>query len=328
MPRHRLGVALLLDGPVAHEVDGIRRALGDRSLGHIPPHVTLVPPVNVRADQLGAALDRVRAAAAAGGPLDLTLGPPATFLPANPVVYLDVGGQVDRLRALRDAVFAPPLDRDLAWPWIPHVTLADDADPLRIDAALLALAGYVRPVDIDRIVLLEQVSDVNGRRWQPLADAALGPPAAVGRGGGLAVTLIGGRVIDPQAAALVEAARAAGAGGAGAGGAGAGGAGAGAGRPELVVTARREGATVGVAAAWRADDGGHIGVVVAASTRGQGIGTHLLAAAEAAVRTAGWDCPVLQARGPAGFYLARSRWSRPEGPESLGAGRDPVSGSG
>ncbi|MBV9661015.1 MAG: 2'-5' RNA ligase family protein, partial [Acidimicrobiales bacterium] len=89
--RRRLGVALLLDGPPAHELDGLRRALGDPALGRIPPHVTLVPPVNVRAAELPVALAVIRAAAARqSGPLDLTIGSVATFLPANPVVYLSV----------------------------------------------------------------------------------------------------------------------------------------------------------------------------------------------------------------------------------------------
>ena len=52
-PRHRLGVALLLDPPGSFEVDGLRRALGDTALGAVPAHVTLVPPVNVRSEHLG-----------------------------------------------------------------------------------------------------------------------------------------------------------------------------------------------------------------------------------------------------------------------------------
>jgi 2'-5' RNA ligase len=66
-----LGVALLLPDPAATEVDGLRRALGDGSLGRIPAHLTLVPPVNVRADDMPAALDLLRRAATQTRPLDL-----------------------------------------------------------------------------------------------------------------------------------------------------------------------------------------------------------------------------------------------------------------
>ena len=154
--KRRLGVALLPDPPVSDAVDGLRRALGDPSLGRIPPHVTLVPPVNVRTEEMSAALARLRSAGAAqSGPLQLTLGPPATFLPDNPVLFLEVGGDVERLRALRDAVFAPPLRRPLSWPWVPHLTVADSAAEERIAAALMALDRFAMVASFDRVVLLE-----------------------------------------------------------------------------------------------------------------------------------------------------------------------------
>jgi GNAT superfamily N-acetyltransferase len=87
----------------------------------------------------------------------------------------------------------------------------------------------------------------------------------------------------------------------------------GAGEPathRLVVTARRQGEVVGVAAAWLTPDGGKLAVLVASSDRRQGIGSHLLAAVEAAVAEAGWGCTSLRGVGPAGFYAARSRITR------------------
>ena len=77
----------------------------------------------------------------------------------------------------------------------------------------------------------------------------------------------------------------------------------------IVLSARREAEVVGVAGAWRADDGGHAAVFVAPAVRRQGIGGILLAHLESAVVTAGWACPSLHAHGPAGFYRARSSYS-------------------
>jgi len=172
--KRRLGVALLPDPPVSDAVDALRRALGDPSLGRIPAHITLVPPVNVPAGEFGAALGRLRSAAAAQpGPLRLTLGPPATFLPDNPVLYLEVGGDLERLQYLRDAVYAPPLRRPLSWPWVPHLTVADSATGERIAAALAALDHFAVVASFDRVVLLEEQ---RGRVWSSLADAALGRP--------------------------------------------------------------------------------------------------------------------------------------------------------
>jgi len=169
VPRRRLGVALLLPPPVALEVDGLRRALGDGALGRIPPHLTLVPPVNVADGAMVDAVAVLRAAAKATGPLDLRLGPVATFDPVTPVVYLAVGGDVEALHALRDRVFAAPLARPLTHAFVPHVTLADDLAPDRIPAALDALSDYVADVHIDAVHLLEQG---RGRMWRPVVEAS------------------------------------------------------------------------------------------------------------------------------------------------------------
>ena len=168
MARRRLGVALLLPDPAATEVDGLRRALGDGSLGRIPAHLTLVPPVNVRADDMPAALDLLRRAATQTRPLDLRLGPATTFLPVTPVVYLGVHGDVAALHALRGRVFHPPLERPLTRAFVPHVTLADELDPDRIPAVVAALADYVVDVRFESVDLLEEG---RGRVWRPIADA-------------------------------------------------------------------------------------------------------------------------------------------------------------
>ena len=198
MPRRRLGAVLLLPGPVAAEVDGLRRGCGDRTLGRVASHITLVPPVNVREDDLPAALTRLRTAAAATrSRVEVEIGPPATFLPDTPVLYLEVGGPgLEEVHRLRRVVFAFPLERSLTWPFVPHVTVADNATPERILAAQLALADYHATAAFERVHLLEERPD---RRWEPIADCPLGPPDLVGRGG-FEVELTTTDLLDPEAA--------------------------------------------------------------------------------------------------------------------------------
>jgi len=302
-PRHRLGVALLLDPPGSVEVDGLRRALGDTALGAVPPHVTLVPPVNVRAEDLGDALRVLRSAANdQTGPIAVDLGPVTTFMPASPVVYLAVGGpELDRLARLRQAVVAGPMLRPDHWPWVPHVTLTDDAPADRIEAALAALFSYKAETVFDRVVLLEE----REHRWQPLADACLGRAAVVGRGG-LELEIVEGRVLGPDVMAMVAMA----------GGAQAAFLAALDTVPapsSIVLTGLRLGEVVGVATAWQDGEVGgtvEVCVLVEESSRRQGVGRALLRALHVSVQRYGWAGEGARGYGPEGFFTSVSAWIR------------------
>lgn len=202
MARVRVGVALLVPAPFSHELDGLRRALGSDTLDRIAPHLTLVPPVNLRSGAMGDALRVVRDAAATSHPLRLRLGPPATFAPATPTVHLAVRTPVLGVRALqelRDAVFVAPLARKLTHAFEPHVTLDDDADPSRIPAVCASLGDYSIDVVFERVHLLqERHGDDGTRRWVPVADVPLGPRVVVGRGG-VELELTASSLIDPEA---------------------------------------------------------------------------------------------------------------------------------
>jgi 2'-5' RNA ligase len=266
VPRLRLGVALLVPPPVGAEVDGLRRAAGDGALGRIPPHCTLVPPVNVREDRLSDALAHLRDAASTTRPFRVELGPVETFLPDSPVLYLAVGGDgFEALLDLRDRVFSEPLSRPVTWPFVPHVTLAEEMEARRIDASIRAFANYRAEVTFERVHLLEEGE---GRVWSPIADIAFAAPAVVGRGG-LELELAVSDAIDDEGREL----------------------GARDWGPwderALAVTARRDGRVVGTAEGWTHGGIGYLArLLVAADSRGEGIGTQLLAAfqSEAAAR--------------------------------------------
>jgi 2'-5' RNA ligase/predicted GNAT family N-acyltransferase len=316
VPKRRLGVVLLVPPPVAAEVDGLRRALGDGALGRIPSHLTLVPPVNVREERVPDALAVLRAAAARTRPFTVHLGPPATFLPVNPVAYLAVDGPgADEVHRLRDAVFREPLERSLTWSFVPHVTLADEADPERIAAALGALRDYEVDVTFDRVHLLEEGE---GRTWRPIVDVALEAPAVIGRGG-LELVLDRSSALDDEAAhwaaqeweaysraqhgddAAAEA------------------------EEPFAITARRDGVVVGTATGeLRPLDAYLARLIVAAGERGTGVGSHLLAAVEALAAERGCRRLTLrtQAEGSARrFYEARG-WRAYATLERWRGGRD------
>jgi 2'-5' RNA ligase len=186
--RRRFGVALLLPRDAAAELDTLRRACGADDIDRIPPHVTLVPPVNVPIAAVDACFDVVTRAAAVARPLDLELGPVATFSPTNPVAYASVHGDLDALSSLRAAVFVEPLHREVTYGFVPHATIVVGADGERLDAIVTALSNLRLAVRIDRVHVLEERRDDDGvSRWRPIADAPLGASGAKRGTGGIAV---------------------------------------------------------------------------------------------------------------------------------------------
>ena len=172
MPRRRLAVALLIPPPTAFEIDGLRRALGDRQLGRIDPHVTLIPPINVREEEVADALAVVQAAAAGREAMTLSIGPVETFGPRSPVRFLAVAPWepvADLYRACWSGVLERPEKRSFH----PHVTVDIDGGPTEgDDPALDALRHYEAEVTIDRVTVLEHRVDSDGddvvhRRWEP-----------------------------------------------------------------------------------------------------------------------------------------------------------------
>lgn len=295
MGRRRLGVVLLVPEPAATEIQGLRRAVGDPALDSVAPHLTLVPPVNVREDDLPVALARLRAAASAmDGSIAVTLGPPVTFPAPSPVLYLAVDGDLDAVASLRDRVFAEPLQRRLDHPFHPHVTLATELAPDWLAAAVAAMAGYRTTATFDRLHLLEERLLGDGRRaWRAVADAPFARPWVIGTGGlPLEVTVT--TLADPEVAVVLAAD--------GDGPIGA----------DIVITARREGRVVG-AAALTVPSGrppaGLMAIAVTAADRSTGVGGHLLERAARAVAAAGCTA-LVDATGDAAVdaWLATLGW--------------------
>jgi GNAT superfamily N-acetyltransferase len=198
-----------------------------------------VPPVNVR--EVDDAHAVVRRAGQGVKPFDIELGPAATFLPHNPVAYLAIQGDLDSLHALRNNVFRPPLERELTWPFVPHVTIADGIEPERISAAVPALASFTKTIAVRSVSLLEE----EGKRWLPIGTYPLGPPAVIGRGG------------QPLEIDVVE------------------------GNDDVVLTAYRDGISVGTARGWRRGSHAWLSYIeVGEPARRDGVGSHLLAAFE------------------------------------------------
>jgi GNAT superfamily N-acetyltransferase len=271
--RHRIAVALLVAEPLATEIDGLRRALGADERELVPPHITLISPINLRDKELLAGLDVVRRSAEQVTPLSVTLGPATTFAPVTPTVHLAVSGEdLPALHSLRSAMVAmAPLHRPDPFDYVPHVTVAQELDPPdRIAPAVDALSS-----------------------WKPFADAPLAASAVVGRGG-LEVELTVTARPEPEGAALLAV----------------DGAGAGEGRP-FAVNARLGERVAGAAWGWTSGSVAIIAdLAVADAHRNKGIGRKVLAAVESEAAKRNCDVLIIAAPGggPAAALLQGAGW--------------------
>lgn len=277
------------------------------------PHITLVPPVNVREDDLDAGMAMLRSVAAATEPFAVAIGPSRSFAPVNPVVYLAVGSAVgdsagDRgwaqsaeVTGLRSSVSQPPFRREVSHEFVPHVTVCEQASERAIEGAVAALASFRATVGLDRVHVMEEARSEGERAWAPLADLPFGPNPVVGRGG-LEMELAVTRLIPPDARRLQAAEWPA----------------------EdlvgptheevgLVVVARDGGEVVGLAAgATHGPMARMYRVVVSQGSRQQGIAGHLLGEFEyaAGLRGGHWLVGDLLDLAPMSALLTRRGWVR------------------
>ena len=133
--------------------------------------------MNVAPERYGDAVAVLTSAAAVTRPFHIRLMAPATFLPDSPTLYLPVAERDHApIETMRKLVFRDPLERPLRWPFVPHVTIADEITSERIEAAVVALASYETEVTFDRVHLLRE----SDRIWRPVAEAAFGHSACRG----------------------------------------------------------------------------------------------------------------------------------------------------
>ena len=171
----RLGVIVLLPEPVASHVQAWRRALRDPARELVAPHLTLVPPQTVAAEERQAAVELVDRAAAAATPGLIELRGAATFLPESPVAYLVVAEGVATLRVIESVLRAPPLEQRI-FPFHPHVTVAQDRPAEELEAAARDLAGFRAVFPLPELTLTEEGEQ---GRWRVVHQATVGTSGAV-----------------------------------------------------------------------------------------------------------------------------------------------------
>lgn len=156
-----VGVILGFPPDVAQELQQWRASFGDPMAEVIPAHITLVTTTPAR--DWEATREHVREIARRQAPFKITISGTGSFRPVSPVVFLNVEDGFTECVGLHEQLQTGPLERDLPFPYHPHVTVAHDVAPESLDEAETVLKNYTATFPVVSMGLYEH--DNNGI-WQ------------------------------------------------------------------------------------------------------------------------------------------------------------------
>lgn len=148
-----IGVAIPIPEPWGSQLQAYRESIGDPMAELIPPHITLVPPVDLAPAVAADVQAHLDAAAAAVEPFDVHLRGTATFRPLSPVVFLALVEGIAGCERLEREVRSGPLGVDLNFPYHPHVTVAHELDEPVLDRAFAELGDFEARFTVDSFTL-------------------------------------------------------------------------------------------------------------------------------------------------------------------------------
>lgn len=156
-----IGIAIPIPEPFLGELGAFRERFGDPLAHAIVAHITLVPPTLLADEQqLAAVLAHLAEQAERLRPFRIVLAGAGTFRPVSPVVFVPLVEGEEQTYEVEAAVRRGPLDRELAFPYHPHVTVAHNLAEDWLDEAQEAMRPYRAAFDVDHIALF--VNGVDG----------------------------------------------------------------------------------------------------------------------------------------------------------------------
>jgi 2'-5' RNA ligase len=153
-------------------LDEYRLASGDPMAPFIPSHLTLLGPVTVDpSPDVSAEIEaHLAAVAAAHPPFRVRLAGTGTFRPVTQVVFVALTDGTAECAGLADSIRSGPLQRPLAYPYHPHVTVAHDVPTQALDEVSAALSGFEAQFGVGDFTLYEHGPDGH---WHPQRAFAL-----------------------------------------------------------------------------------------------------------------------------------------------------------
>ncbi|MFH8347948.1 2'-5' RNA ligase family protein [Streptomyces sp. NPDC018045] len=172
-----LGVSIAVPEPYGSFLQEQRASFGDPHAHGIPTHITLLPPTEVRAEDLPAIEEHLAEVAAGFGPFRLRLDGTDSFRPLSPVVFVKLAEGEAECTVLQERVRAAsgPCARELQFPYHPHVTVAHGISEAAMDRAFVALKDFEAAWTTGGFALYEQGED---GVWRLEREYPFGAPAS------------------------------------------------------------------------------------------------------------------------------------------------------
>jgi 2'-5' RNA ligase len=164
-----IGVAIPIPEPYGGDLQRRRESFGDPLAAAIPTHITLLPPTELDVRSIPAVEDHLRTIAASESPFRILLRGTGTFRPVSPVVFVAVSEGIAGCERLQRRVLSGPLDRELPFPYHPHVTVAHHLPEEAMDRAFKELSGYEARFGVRGFALYEHGDDAV---WRPRREFA------------------------------------------------------------------------------------------------------------------------------------------------------------
>jgi 2'-5' RNA ligase len=165
-----VGVAIEVPDPFGAELRAWRARFGDPRAAWVPAHITLVPPTAVTGVVLIDLEAHLVAALAGSRPFDVRLAGTGSFRPVSPVTFVRVESGGEACEDLQRRVRQGPLDRELAYAYHPHVTVAQELPDHVLDEAAAVLDGWSCGFTVDHVTLYRHHDDGG---WRPVSEVKL-----------------------------------------------------------------------------------------------------------------------------------------------------------
>jgi len=169
--RTLIGVAVAIPEPWGAQIEGWRASFGDPRADAIPAHITLLPPTLIDDDLLNAVEEHLTRAASGLEPFDVHLRGTGTFRPVSPVVFVSLASGISGFESLESLVRKGILDRDVDFPYHPHVTVAHDLPDSVLDDVYETLSGFSARFTVNAFALYIHGDD---GVWQVRRQFAMG----------------------------------------------------------------------------------------------------------------------------------------------------------